>query len=917
MARRPGEASTLRQVWRAASGNERAHRTGADAGAAAQVSGSAPAGRWPLVGRREELAFVSTRLQRGAGGIVLAGASGVGKTRLARAILEEAVEKGYATAWATASHASASIPYGALAHLLPEPEREVGGPLAFFQRAVRTLRERTDGCSLALAIDDAHLLDGASAAVAHRLATGAGAFVIATVRTGEAVPDAIVALWKDGTSDYIELQPLSEADVASLLAEVLDGDVRGATSHALWNATQGNPLYLHELVREGLARGALASVGGVWRWSGPVVPGPRLLELIEARVGRLEAGERELLEFIGAEEPIEASVLERIAPPGVLARLERDGLLEAIRGGRRLELRFAHPLYAEAIRARTPEIRARELHRRLAGALEQCGARRRRDLLRIAVHRLDAGDQASAALLAAAARQAEVAFDYSLAERLARHAAQAGGGVAAGILLGRALQGQGRFIEAETVLGGLAGRVRGDAQRSELAELRSGNLFWGLGRPTDAEDVLRQSEEAIADRSSREELLSLRVGFACAAGRPLEALDAAAPILERRGTSRRAVLRTLLHSVPGLAIVGQTDRALEAADQALAVARALGEELPFAPGHLVIGRLLALRLAGELPEAEGLGTDGYERALEQGDQDSIALIAMFLGQVALDQGRVRTAARWLAEARDAFRELDVMGFLPWCQADLARALALSGDPARASSALAEASDAQSEVVRIDRAALGTAAVWVAAARGELSEARRLALFTAEEAEALGQAAFAAIALHDLARLGEPRAVRSRLQAIAARSQGRLFPLYADHAAALDEGESGGLEIAARRFEELGALLLAAESLTEAAGTYRAAGRAASARSAQVRAQALVERCEGAHTPSAVPSAEELTPREREVAALAAAGLSNGAIAERLVLSRRTVENHLQHVYGKLGATSRLELPALLELGAAE
>jgi DNA-binding NarL/FixJ family response regulator len=67
----------------------------------------------------------------------------------------------------------------------------------------------------------------------------------------------------------------------------------------------------------------------------------------------------------------------------------------------------------------------------------------------------------------------------------------------------------------------------------------------------------------------------------------------------------------------------------------------------------------------------------------------------------------------------------------------------------------------------------------------------------------------------------------------------------------------------------------------------------------------------------VLSAEELTPREREVAALAAAGLSNRAIAERLVLSRRTVENHLQHVYGKLGATSRVELPSLLELARAE
>src|SRR5262249_33260791 len=210
-----------------------------------------------------------------------------------------------------------------------------------------------------------------------------------------------------------------------------------------------------------------------------------------------------------------------------------------------------------------------------------------------------------------AARQAETALDYRLAERLARRAVEAEGGIAAGILLGRALQGQGRFAEAEMELGSLAGRVRTDAQRSELAELRSGNLFWGLGRPIDAEGVLRQGEQTITDRSRREELLSLRVGFACAAGRPQDALDAAAPLLERRATSRRATLRTLLHVVPGLAIIGQTERAVQAADQALEIASAVGEELPFAPGHLVIGRLLALRLAGGFAEAERVGAHGY------------------------------------------------------------------------------------------------------------------------------------------------------------------------------------------------------------------------------------------------------------------------------------------------------------------
>jgi DNA-binding NarL/FixJ family response regulator len=56
----------------------------------------------------------------------------------------------------------------------------------------------------------------------------------------------------------------------------------------------------------------------------------------------------------------------------------------------------------------------------------------------------------------------------------------------------------------------------------------------------------------------------------------------------------------------------------------------------------------------------------------------------------------------------------------------------------------------------------------------------------------------------------------------------------------------------------------------------------------------------------------LTPREREVALLAAGGLSSPAIAERLVVSVRTVDNHLQRVYGKLGIGGRGELPAALE-----
>jgi DNA-binding NarL/FixJ family response regulator len=56
-----------------------------------------------------------------------------------------------------------------------------------------------------------------------------------------------------------------------------------------------------------------------------------------------------------------------------------------------------------------------------------------------------------------------------------------------------------------------------------------------------------------------------------------------------------------------------------------------------------------------------------------------------------------------------------------------------------------------------------------------------------------------------------------------------------------------------------------------------------------------------------PATTVLTAREAEVASLAAAGLANREIAEQLVVSLRTVENHLHRAFTKLGVTSRAEL----------
>jgi DNA-binding NarL/FixJ family response regulator len=81
-----------------------------------------------------------------------------------------------------------------------------------------------------------------------------------------------------------------------------------------------------------------------------------------------------------------------------------------------------------------------------------------------------------------------------------------------------------------------------------------------------------------------------------------------------------------------------------------------------------------------------------------------------------------------------------------------------------------------------------------------------------------------------------------------------------------------------------------------------------------RARLYLEGCEGVRTPAlSAVGPQPLTPREQEVADLACKGLPSATIAQRLVLSTRTVETYLQRAYAKLGVTSRPELRSVLAL----
>jgi DNA-binding CsgD family transcriptional regulator len=254
----------------------------------------------------------------------------------------------------------------------------------------------------------------------------------------------------------------------------------------------------------------------------------------------------------------------------------------------------------------------------------------------------------------------------------------------------------------------------------------------------------------------------------------------------------------------------------------------------------------------------------------------------------------------------------------WCLAELASVVALLGNQEAAAGWLARADARAGEANRYFDPWVELDKAWVAAAAGELTRAVDVATLAADMARTSKQFTLEAAALHDVARLGAPAGVRQRLEELAGLLEGRLAAVLASSAVALATNDGAALDRVGAAFQDLGALLLAAEAKTAAARSHRAAGRHPSANASQEQAAALAAACQGARTPGLGPAmpVSLLTPREREVAMLAAMEASSREIANRLHLSIRTVDNHLGRIYAKLGVSSRAQLATLLEVGAS-
>lgn len=205
---------------------------------------------------------------------------------------------------------------------------------------------------------------------------------------------------------------------------------------------------------------------------------------------------------------------------------------------------------------------------------------------------------------------------------------------------------------------------------------------------------------------------------------------------------------------------------------------------------------------------------------------------------------------------------------------------------------------------------GRIAAWSAIHDNDLATARSHYRQIIDYVEPDGARLWLLFDLADAIRLGHPALVAGHLDHLRGHMDGEAAPLLSAHAEALAEGDAEHLERISDRYGELGWRLRAAEPSVDAAGVHVSRGNIRAAARASTWAQHIAEHFT-ALTPPLARMPKGLTSRKRQIARLAAEGVDNREIADRLFLSVRTVENHLSKTYRILGIEGRGQLSVLL------
>jgi DNA-binding CsgD family transcriptional regulator/tetratricopeptide (TPR) repeat protein len=790
---------------------------------------------------------------------------------------------------------------------------------------------------LALVVDDLQWCDAPSASalafIARRLEGQPLALILATRPLDPALTPEAAALVGDPAAELVRPAPLTRAAVAALVAARLSDEGDDRFVGACVEVTGGNPFLVGELLAEVAARhldptaAAAADVGAIVPRG---VANAVLLRL--ARQGMAAAQLARAVSVLGdgarVGDAAQLSGLNGADLEAAMAALVSAGVVEA--GG---TVRFTHPILRTAIYDELSPAEREWLHRSAAAILRNRGAPAGQVAAQV-MHTEPAADPEAVGLLRDAARNAlalgDAAGAAALLSRALDEPPEEGVRAAVVLELGQAHARAGA-PEAIAPLSEIVERGE-DAAAIAAAAVELGGMLFFAGRPAEGAAILRRAQERLpAGEPGREQVKVALLGVSSTSASARREAEATIAALRDPGGPARNVLEATTLATLAMEEVlnlGSASTAIDLAERAIAAG------LPVEPHrgeNWANLALAALAAAGDFDAARRAADEILARARARGAALTVVAISALRARIGLRCGDLAAAQADAQAAIELAPDLLGAEFLVLAVSAAVLAGLERDETPDALRRLIDRADVRSDTEFLPSSPLRYASGVLRAAAGNheaaIEELRGCALdhpmFGGENPAVVPWRSAAALSLAELGRHGEARTLATdevrRAQSFGApREIGVALRAHALVGPPAERRKR--LEDALAVLGSSPARLEHARVLLDLGATIRATGQRTAARAPLLEALALAARC-GARTlerrarvelaaigvrarTTDRAGADSLTPSERRVAELAAAGGTNREIAQTLFVTEKTVETHMGRAFRKLTISSR-------------
>ncbi|MEU6285768.1 LuxR C-terminal-related transcriptional regulator [Streptomyces sp. NPDC047028] len=844
-----------------------------------------------LIGRRREMHAVQHALTFPSDqyGIILAGPSGVGKTRLGAEIAR--VVSGGKT-----NHASFKpCPVMTLASFASQVLLKTSSEASLILE-IKKAASRTRSRPLIIWADDAHLLPVQTIDLLLHLATSNSVQLIFAINSDENPSPLLTQGWKDGHLQRMELAPLLYDECQELVTQFFSCSLSPETVERLARLADGNPATLRELARTLVDRRLLTFNGSQWECLQKIPATSALRELIyTGDCDSFSPQGREVAEIISLIGSTALHNIEKMAEGETLSDLEKQNLLEiySLSEYGQPYVRIRYPLMRHWLRESVSAVQSKRYLEKWSCVIGQTAAKS--DKMALVKWRLKCGITLTPESLYEAINDFLGNRDVLTAKQL----------VAALWNMGGTAKIAKAYIEILALLGDFeAARSLADTAEDKFTEDRSEFLLLkfqlGLLRGNHTEYNRVRTEAAVPQQMLASSLRSYCLG------RFSSADHLASRLLNR--SVRTESMPALIVCIAAKCHMGQPLDALNAYDRFKAK-RELALESPDSiqlgfiySDFLDIAHAAALRSMGQLDESCNALKAMRERAVERRQYPIDVISSLHLGRTMYEKGRLEEALGQFHYVRShstgwAYCDNRARIFCALIQ----EFLPLNVAPVRGVDDLEDIPREYHDTY------LHIARAWRAHRRGEYTKAKSILLSGVHASSQQGAYADVVNVAYEMSRMGWAKEINSLCKGPV---QGAFLTAKLNYIYGLANEDNESVNSAATTFMEMGAMLYAAEAFAELSRMYRRISLGRDAAHAAAQAERLLKLCGAVASPSLNFFSDRdsvLTQRERELAYMAARGLSDKEISQMLHLSSRTVSNTLYRVYRKLLVSGRREL----------